>query len=58
MLTSCWVRLCLVLFHPFEVNSRLVCLADGIKAEIERIKPTLPWLGFCSAAFKPETALA
>src|SRR5674476_1433078 len=31
VLTSCWVRLCLVLFHPFEVNSRLVCLADGIK---------------------------
>ena len=32
VLTSCWVRLCLVLFRPFEVNSRLVCLADGIKA--------------------------
>ena len=32
LLTSCWVRLCLVLFCPFEVDSRLVCLADGIKA--------------------------
>ena len=32
VLTSCWVRLCLVLFRPFEVDSRLVCLADGIKA--------------------------
>jgi len=30
-LTSCWVRLCLVLFRPFEVGQRLVCLADGIK---------------------------
>ena len=35
VLTSCWVRLCLVLFHPFEVTSRLVCLADGIKAPKE-----------------------
>ena len=35
LLTSCWVRLCLVLFRPFEVNSRLVCLADGIKAPKE-----------------------
>ena len=35
LLTSCWVRLCLVLFRPFEVDSRLVCLADGIKAPKE-----------------------
>jgi len=35
VLTSCWVRLCLVLFRPFEVDSRLVCLADGIKAPKE-----------------------
>ena len=35
LLTSCWVRLCLVLLRPFEVNSRLVCLADGIKAPKE-----------------------
>ena len=35
VLTSCWVRLCLVLFRPFEVGSRLVCIADGIKAPKE-----------------------
>lgn len=35
VLTSCWVRLCLVLFRPFQVGSRLVCLADGIKAPKE-----------------------
>ena len=35
VLISCWVRLCLVLFHPFKVGSRLVCLADGIKAPKE-----------------------
>ena len=35
VLTSCRVRLCLVLFRPFEVGSRLVCLADGIKAPKE-----------------------
>ncbi len=34
-LTSCWVRLCLVLFRPFQVGTRLVCLADGIKAPKE-----------------------
>lgn len=34
-LTSCWVRLCLVLFRPFHVGARLVCLADGIKAPKE-----------------------
>jgi hypothetical protein len=35
MLTSCWVRLCLKLFHPFKVGQRLVLLADGIKAPKE-----------------------
>jgi hypothetical protein len=35
LLTSCWVSLCLALFRPFEVGSRLVCLADGIKAPKE-----------------------
>lgn len=35
VLTTCWVRLCLVLFRPFEVDSRLVCIADGIKAPKE-----------------------
>lgn len=35
LLTSCWVRLCLVLFRPFEVGQRLVCIADGIKAPKE-----------------------
>ena len=34
-LTACWVRLCLTLFRPFEVGSRLVVLADGIKAPKE-----------------------
>lgn len=34
-LTVCWARLCLVLFRPFQVGSRLVCLADGIKAPKE-----------------------
>ncbi len=35
VLTSCWARLCLILFRPFEVGSRLVCIADGIKAPKE-----------------------
>lgn len=34
-LSGCWVRLCLVLFRPFQVGTRLVCLADGIKAPKE-----------------------
>jgi hypothetical protein len=38
LLTSCWVRLCLALFRPFEVGSRLVCLADGIKAPKEGLR--------------------
>ena len=32
VLSACWARLCLRLFRPFEVGSRLVLLADGIKA--------------------------
>ena len=35
VLTSCWIRLCLVLFRPFLVRGRLVILADGIKAPKE-----------------------
>ena len=34
-LTGCWVRLCLMLFQPMLAGSRLVCLADGIKAPKE-----------------------
>ena len=34
-LTACWVRLSLVLFRPMMVGSRIVCLADGIKAPKE-----------------------
>lgn len=34
-LTALWVRLCLRLFQPFQVGTRLVCLADGIKAPKE-----------------------
>lgn len=35
VLSSCWARLCLKLFRPFEVGQRLVLLADGIKAPKE-----------------------
>ena len=35
VLSACWARLCLKLFRPFEVGSRLVLLADGIKAPKE-----------------------
>jgi len=31
-LTACWVKLCLTLFTPVAAGSRLICLADGIKA--------------------------
>jgi DDE superfamily endonuclease len=34
-LTALWVRLCPKLFKPFHVGSRLVCIADGIKAPKE-----------------------
>jgi DDE superfamily endonuclease len=35
VLTACWARLCLVLCRPLQVNGRLVCIADGIKAPKE-----------------------
>lgn len=35
LLMSCWARLCLSLFRPFQVGARLVLLADGIKAPKE-----------------------
>lgn len=35
VLTACWARLCLSLFRPVQVASRLVCIADGIKAPKE-----------------------
>src|SRR5450631_949553 len=35
LLTACWARLCLALFRPFEVGSRLVWLADSNKAPKE-----------------------
>ena len=56
VLTSCWVRLCLVLFRPFEVSSRLVCLADGIKAPKEgKCMPAVKYLHQQSASnTKPE----
>jgi len=34
-LTACWVRLCLMLFQHMLAGSRMVCLADGIKAPKE-----------------------
>jgi len=34
-LTACWVKLCLTLFKPLYAGSRLICLADGIKAAKE-----------------------
>jgi hypothetical protein len=56
VLTSCWLRLCLVLFRPFEINSRLVMLADGIKAPKEgRKMPAVKMLHQQSASnTKPE----
>ena len=55
-LTACWVRLCLALFQPFLVGSRLVCLADGIKAPKEgRKMPAVKLLHQQSASnSKPE----
>ena len=56
VLTSCWVRLCLVLFRPFQVGSRLVCIADGIKAPKEgKRMPGVKYLHQQSASnTKPE----
>ena len=44
-LAACWIRQCLTLFHPFEVGTRLVVLADGIKApkEGKRAQPGSQW---------------
>lgn len=55
-LTACWLRLCLALFRPVEVNSRLVFLADGIKAPKEgRKMPAVKLLHQQSAGnTKPE----
>jgi hypothetical protein len=56
VLTACWARLCLTLFTPFAVGSRLVCLADGIKAPKEGKKmPAVKMLHQQSASnSKPE----
>jgi hypothetical protein len=55
-LTSCWVRLCLMLFQPLLAGSRMVCLADGIKARKEgRRMPAVKSLRQQSASnSKPE----
>jgi hypothetical protein len=55
-LTACWVRLCLVLFQPMLAGSRLVCLADGIKAPKEgKLMPAVKSLHQQSASnSKPE----
>jgi hypothetical protein len=55
-LTALWVRLCPKLFKPFYVGSRLVCLADGIKAPKEgRKMPAVKKLHQQSASnSKPE----
>jgi len=55
-LTDCWVRLCLALFQPMLAGSRLVCLADGIKAPKEGKKmPAVKMLHQQSASnSKPE----
>jgi hypothetical protein len=55
-LTNCWVRLCLVLFQPMLAGSRMVCLADGIKAPKEGKKmPAVKMLHQESASnSKPE----
>ena len=56
VLTACWVRLCLVLFRPFELGQRLVCIADGIKAPKEgKRMPGVKYLHQQSASnTKPE----
>jgi hypothetical protein len=45
LLTQCWVRLTLKLFHPCEAGGRIVCLADGIKAAKEGKK--MPGVKLC-----------
>ena len=55
-LTACWVKLCLTLFTPVAAGSRLICLADGIKAPKEgRLMPAVKSLHQQSASnSKPE----
>ena len=55
-LTACWVKLCLMLFNPVDAGSRLICLADGIKAPKEgRLMPAVKSLHQQSASnSKPE----
>jgi hypothetical protein len=55
-LTGCWVRLCLMLFQPLLAGTRMVCLADGIKAPKEgRRMPAVKMLHQQSASnSKPE----
>ena len=55
-LTACWVKLCLTLFKPVCAGSRLVCLADGIKAPKEgKLMPAVKMLHQQSASnSKPE----
>lgn len=44
-LTECWLRLSLVLFRPVEISSRIVCIADGIKAGKEgKCMPAVKYL--------------
>src|ERR1700726_4148050 len=55
-LTACWVKLCLTLFKPVCAGSRLICLADGIKAPKEgKLMPAVKSLHQQSASnSKPE----
>jgi hypothetical protein len=44
-LTECWLCLCPVLFRPVEIGSRIVCIADGIKAGKEgKCMPAVKYL--------------
>ena len=51
ILTACWVRLCVVLFRAFEVDSRLVCIAEGIKAPKED-HSACPLSNYCTRSRK------
>jgi hypothetical protein len=55
-LTACWVKLCLTLFKPVCAGSRVICLADGIKAAKEgKLMPAVKSLHQQSASnSKPE----
>lgn len=55
-LTAGWVKLCLTLFKPVCAGSRLICLADGIKAPKEgKLMPAVKSLHQQSASnSKPE----